>query len=176
MRACDSHSMHRRTLLQLGLASAAVLIVAGGAAALVAPGLEEGKLSAAGRHVFQAIGRAVLDGSLPADPGAAQIALGGMLERIDALAQMLPPHAQAELSQLLALLDTAAGRMAVAGLATDWPDASVAQIQSALQSMRVSSVALRQQAYQALHDIVGAAYFSDARAWELLGYPGPLKI
>lgn len=168
--------MQRRTLLQLGLVSAVVLVVAGGAAALVAPGLEEGKLSTAGRNVFRAIGRAVLDGSLPADPGAAQIALGGMLDRIDALTQMLPPHAQAELSQLLALLDTAAGRLGMAGLGTDWPDASVAQIQSALQSMRVSSVALRQQAYQALHDIAGAAYFSDASTWEFLGYPGPLKI
>lgn len=168
--------MQRRTLLQLGLVSAVVLVVVGGAAALMAPGLEEGKLSTTGRSVFRAIGRAVLDGSLPADPGAAQIALGGMLDRIDALTQMLPPHAQAELSQLLALLDTAAGRLGMAGLAADWPDASVAQIQSALQSMRVSSVALRQQAYQALHDIAGAAYFSDASAWEFLGYPGPLKI
>lgn len=153
-----------------------MLVVAGGAVALVAPGLEDGKLSAAGRHVFQSIGRAVLDGSLPADPGATQIALGGMLERIDALTQMLPPHAQAELSQLLALLDTSAGRIGVAGLTTDWAEASVAQIQSALQSMRFSSVALRQQAYHALHDIVGAAYFSDVRAWAVLGYPGPMNI
>ena len=42
--------------------------------------------------------------------------------------------------------------------------------------MRVSSISLRQQAYQALHDIVGGAYFSDAQTWGLLGYPGPLKI
>jgi hypothetical protein len=143
---------------------------------LVSPGLHDGRLSVAGRNVFGAIGRAVLDGSLPSEPGAAQIALAGMLDRVDALTQMLPPHAQAELSQLLALLDTAPGRFGMAGLAEDWPDASVVQIQNALQSMRVSNIALRQQAYQALHDIVGAAYFSDASAWHLLGYPGPLKI
>ncbi len=140
------------------------------------PGLQEGRLGAAGRNVFGAVGRAVLDGTLPAAPRAAQIALSGMLERVDALTQMLPPHAQAELSQLLALLGTTAGRLGMAGLVADWPDASVAQVQSALQSMRVSSVTLRRQAYQALHDIVGAAYFSDASAWQILGYPGPLNI
>ena len=42
--------------------------------------------------------------------------------------------------------------------------------------MRLSTISLRQQAYQALHDIVGSAYFSDAGTWSMLGYPGPLKI
>jgi hypothetical protein len=42
--------------------------------------------------------------------------------------------------------------------------------------MRVSALSLRQQAYQALHDIVGSAYFSDPRTWGILGYPGPPKI
>ena len=55
-------------------------------------------------------------------------------------------------------------------------DASVAEIQSALQSMRVSTLSLRRQAYQALHDIVGAAYFSDPGTWSLLRYPGPVAV
>jgi hypothetical protein len=42
--------------------------------------------------------------------------------------------------------------------------------------MRTSSLQLRQQAYQALHDLVGSAYFSDAATWHLLGYPGPMRI
>lgn len=168
--------MQRRNVLKLGLASAAVLGLAGGAAALLEPGLQRGKLSAPARAVFAAVGRAVLDGSLPGVPASAQVALLGMLERVDALTVMLPPHAQAELSQLLALLSTTAGRLGVAGLAPAWPDASVAEIQAALQSMRTSMLTLRQQAYQALHDIVGAAYFSHPSAWAMLGYPGPLEI
>ena len=40
----------------------------------------------------------------------------------------------------------------------------------------VSTLSLKQQAYQALHDIVGAAYFSDPGTWALLGYPGPKMI
>jgi hypothetical protein len=168
--------MQRRTLFKLGIASATVLVLAGGAAALIEPGLTGGRLSASGREVFSAVGRAVLDKSIPADEGARQIALNGLLTRIDTLVAGLPPHAQAELSQLLSLLATAGGRRALAGLNQPWADASVTEIQQALQGMRLSSLALRQQAYGALHDITAGAYFADDATWSLVGYPGPLKI
>lgn len=90
--------------------------------------------------------------------------------------KLFPPHVQAELSQLLGLLSTGVGRRVLAGLASDWPSASVTEVQHALQSMRLSRLALRQQSYLALHDIVGAAYFSDASTWATLGYPGPVNI
>lgn len=168
--------MQRRTLLTLGLASTAVLFVAGGAAALLEPGLERGALSPLGREVFAAVGLAVLDKTLPAEPGAREIALNGLLSRVDALAGALPPHAQNELSQLLSLLGSAAGRRALAGLRAPWAGASVAEVQQALQGMRLSTLGLKQQAYAALHDITAGAYFSDPASWLLLGYPGPLKI
>lgn len=168
--------MRRRSLLTLGAVSAAVLAVGGGAIALLQPGLREARLSPAGRDVFAGASRGLLDGSLPgAGPELAR-ALQGLLERIDGLIAALPPHAQSELSQLLALLSSAAGRRALAGLGEPWPEASVGDIQQALQGMRVSAISLKRQAYQALHDIVGSAYFSDAQTWGLLGYPGPLKI
>lgn len=170
--------MQRRTLLKLGLASTAVLALAGGAAGwLLQPGLQpDGRLSGAGREVFSAVGRAVLDRSLPAQEDARQQALGGLLDRIDTLVQALPPHAQAELSKLLSLLGSATGRQAVAGLDRPWAQASSAGLQQALQGMRLSGLALRQQAYAALHDIATGAYFADAATWPLLGYPGPMKI
>jgi hypothetical protein len=168
--------MQRRTLLKLGIASSTVLVLAGGAAALIEPGLIGGRLSASGREVFSAVGRAVLDKSIPADDGARKIAFNGLLTRVDTLVTGLPPHAQAELSQLLSLLATSGGRRTLAGLSQPWADASVADIQQALQGMRLSSLALRQQAYGALHDITAGAYFSDEATWSLLGYPGPVKI
>ena len=168
--------MRRRSLLALGAVSAAVLAVGGGLVAALQPGLREARLSAGGREVFAGVSRGLLDGSLPAGGAALERALEGLLERIDGLIAALPPHAQSELSQLLALLASAGGRRALAGLSDPWPVASVSDIQQALQGMRVSGLSLRQQAYQALHDIVGSAYFSDPRTWGLLGYPGPLKI
>jgi hypothetical protein len=168
--------MQRRRLLALGAVSAAVLVIGGGSLALLQPGLHEARLSPGGRDVFSAVGRAILDGSLPAQPAAAQVALDGLIERIDALVSALPPHAQAELSQLLSLLASSGGRRMLAGLSPSWTDASVPELQQALQAMRVSGISLRQQAYHALHDIVGGAYFSDAQTWGPIGYPGPVRI
>ena len=168
--------MQRRTLLKLGVASTALLAVVGGTAVLIQPGLERGALTAAGRDVFRAVGLGVLDKTLPEQPAAKQAALTRLLGRIDVLISALPSHAQAELSQLLSILATSAGRRALAGLPTPWLEASPVQVQAALQGMRLSGLAVRQQAYAALHDITAGAYFSEASTWPMIGYPGPVAI
>jgi hypothetical protein len=161
----------------MGAGSAVALGLAGGIAIWITPGLDaEGGLTGAGLNVFHAVGRAVLDGTLPVDTKARELALQGMQERIDGLTRNLPVHAQEELSQLLALLGTSAGRYTLTGLNAHWSEATVEQIQHALQAMRTSGLAVKQQVYHALHDIVAGAYFADATTWSRLGYPGPLKI
>ncbi len=168
--------MQRRTWLKLGIASAAALAVVGGAAVLIQPGLERGALTVSGKSVFRAIGMGILDKTLPEQPAAKDAALTALLGRVDVLISALPPHAQAELSQLVSILGSGAGRIALAGLSAPWDNASVEEVQAALQDMRFSKLALRQQAYAALHDITAGAYFSEPATWTLLGYPGPLKI
>jgi hypothetical protein len=162
--------------LALGALSAAALALGGGAVALLQPGLRDARLSEAGRQVFAGVSRGLLDGILPGPDDALRLALEDLLARIDGVIAALPPHAQSELSQLLALLASSGGRRALAGLREPWSFAPVADIRQALQSMRVSGISLRQQAYQALHDIVGGAYFSERKTWGLLGYPGPREI
>ena len=168
--------MQRRSFLKLGIGSAVVLAVAGGAIALIQPGLVNGKLSEGARSIFTSAARALLDGTLPADPAAQQAAINGLLNGIDDLTMGLPPHVQAELSQLLSLLGTAPGRRGLAALGTDWATASVEDVTTALQGMRVSRMALREQTYSALHDIVGGTYFSAPSTWPAMGYPGPRTI
>lgn len=168
--------MQRRTLLKLGLASGAVLALAGGAAVLLRPGLEQGRLAPAARPLFVSVGRAILQGTLPAEPGPQARALDGMVERVDALAQNLPLPVQAELSELVGLLCTAPGRRLLADLAPGWEEARPEEVRAALDGMRFSALALRQQAYQALHEIVVGAYFSEESTWKVLGYPGPLAL
>lgn len=158
--------------MQLGAAAAAILATAGGVATFIRPGLERGHLSAGARQVFASVGEAILDGSLPRGTARAPV-LRAFLQRVDDLVRHLPQHAQAELSQLLALLLTAPGRIALAGVHEDWPRANVGDVQKGLQAMRTSGSSLRRQAYQALHDIAGAAYFADPATWAQLGYPGP---
>ena len=168
--------MQRRTLLKLTATTAALLTLIGGTAALIQPGLERGVLTPAGREVFRAIGLGVLDKTLPEQPNAKAAALQALIDRIDMLVSALPLHAQAELSQLLAILASGAGRRALAGLSTPWGNASAAEVQTALQDMRLSRLAVRQQAYAALHDVTAGAYFSEPSTWLMLGYPGPLAI
>lgn len=168
--------MQRRTWLKLGVVTAAGLALVGGGLALRAPAWTPEGLGATGRAVFEAVARAVLDGSLPEPTAERDAALLAWFSRLDDSIAALPPHTQAELAQLLSVLAIAPGRWALAGLATDWPDASVAQVQAALTDMRHSRVALRQQAYFALRDLTAAAYFSDPSTWMALGYSGPLDL
>jgi hypothetical protein len=168
--------MQRRSLLKLGVASAVVLAIAGGTIALVQPGLVNGRMSDSARSTFGAIAKAILDGTLPTEPGAAQTALSDLLDRIDGLIAGLPTHTQAELGQLLTILPTAAGRLAITGLGTAWDKASVAEIQATLQAMRVSSLDVRKQTYNAFHDLISGPYFTDPKTWSTLAYPGPIVI
>ena len=169
--------MQRRTLLRLGVAGGALLALAGGGAALLyEPGWRNGRLTSTGRGVLGPVARAVLEGSLPDSPAAMQAALAGHLDRMDATLRAMSPAIQGDVDDLLALLALAPGRVALAGLTTDWPRAEVAQIQAALQAMRTSRISLRRQAYHALRDLTHAAYFADSATWVQLGYPGPVQL
>lgn len=165
----------RRRFLALGIGSAVVLAAAGGVALGVKPAWSNGKLQTDGRAIFGAVLPAVLGEILPSG-AAREVAVSSALSRIDALIGNLPPHTQTELAQLLSLLATGAGRRALAGLSTAWSQASAAEVQAAMQGMRLSSLSLKRQAYFALHDLSTGAYFSDASTWAAMGYPGPMQI
>lgn len=168
--------MQRRSLLRLGLVAGAVIGLAGAGAALWTPGWSQGRLSAPARQLWTAVSRAVLDGLLPTEPQAQARALQGQLDRLDATLAGLPPATRAEVSRLLALLDLAPARLALTGLRASWAEATPTEVQAALQSMRQSDNATRQQIYHALRNLVNAAWMADAAAWSALGYPGPRDL
>lgn len=168
--------LRRRTLLTVGLTAGALLALAGGTLALLRPGLgADGRLAPAGREVFGAVARAVLDGLLPPPP-AGHAAVADLLDRLDATLQGLPPALQDEVGEMLTLLASAPGRVMLTGLRSDWPDADTAELTTMLHMLRRSSLALRQQLYRALRDLVNAAWFADPAAWARIGYPGPMKV
>ncbi len=168
--------LKRRSFLKLGIGSAIVLAVAGSTVALMKPGLVDGKLSPQARLVMTRIAQGMLLGTLPADANAQKQAIDGMLQRTDALLAFQPSHALAELSQLLALMASAPGRLWLVGLSSSWEDATAIEVTTALQAMRDSGVDLRIQAMQGLHDIVCLPYFSGEETWPFLGYPGPVEV
>lgn len=168
--------MKRRSWLKLGLGSAVLLAVGGGLVASMEPGWRQGRFSVGADAVLRACAKALLAGSLPTEADAQAAALNGLMTRLADAVAALPAHAQAELSDLLALMGTAVGRQWLGGVPSHWAQASVAEVQSGLQAMRLSPLSLRQQAYMALHDLTGAAYFSAPQTWTVLGYPGPRDL
>ena len=171
-----SPAMERRTLLKLGVGSAVLLALAGGGAALLRPGLDGARFTPAGRAVLRAVSLAVLDGSLPQDAAAREQELAVQISRVEAFVSTLPATTRRELSQLVGLLGTAPGRLALAGLHTEWAEAGVPELQRALESMRQSRLELRRQAYHALRDITNGTFYSAPEHWALMGYPGPTDI
>ena len=168
--------MQRRTLLTLGIVTGALLAVAGGTVALLSPGRRDGKLTAAGRAMFAAVARAVLGPLLPQDPQAQAQVLQAHLDRVQVTIAGMPPAMQSELDELVTIVASAPGRLALVGLNTGWRTATESQVTAALQGMRESPLALRQQAFHALRDITNASYFADPTTWAAIGYPGPRAL
>lgn len=153
-----------------------VLGLAGLAAVQWESPLRQGRLSAQSREIFVAVGGAILDGCLPTEPAARSAALAGTVDRIEQLIAGLPGPTQDELAELLGILSTGPGRVGVVGLWSSWRDTDPARMGTHLQGLRVSGLALRRQVYQAFHEIVNGAYFSDEKSWALMGYGGPVEL
>jgi len=168
--------MQRRTLLTVGLTAGVLLTLAGGTLALLQPGRKDGQLTPSGRQLFTALAQAVLGSTLPAEPAARAKALQDHLLRVELTIAGMPPHVQAEVDELVTIAGSTPGRIALVGLLADWPAATLAQIGDALQGMRLSSLALRQQAYQGLRELTNAAYFSDSSTWPAMGYSGQRAV
>lgn len=168
--------MRRRTLLTLGAVSAAALAVAGGSLALVHPARRNAAFSEAAQDMLRAVARAVLGSLLPADQAAQTAALAGFLTRLQATIAGMPSAMQAEVDELLTIVSSAPGRRVLVGLAPTWSEAPTPAVAAAMQNMRLSSLALRQQAFHALRDLTNAAYFADPSTWSAIGYPGPRDL
>jgi len=163
----------RRQFIKFGVAGGLLLAAAGVAraqkgyrAATGSDGLEV--LTEGDGEVLAAVAPAILAGT-----GAAGASLAAIVGSIDRAVAGLPPHLQAEVRQLLALLASSPGRRLLAGVSAAWPQASPAEVAAFLERWRFSRSALLQQAYHALHELVLAAWYARPDSWPALGYPGP---
>ena len=165
----------RRRFLQAGLAGAAALSIAGGIAwfrrrvdaAATAP-----VLGGEARDVVRAIVPSMLAGALPQGADRAT-AIDETVAGVEHAIAGLPPAARAELAQLFALLTLGAGRRAFAGVPTAWRDAPREEVDAFLASWQASTWSLKRTAYDALHQLVIAAWYANPRSWPAIGYPGP---
>jgi len=165
--------LSRRTFIFVGAAGAAALVAARLLPRTTPP---SGTLDAAGTAVMAAITPVLLAGALPADPKLHGDALRETLVAIEGAIAGLAPRAQGELSDLFGLLALAPARWSLARTTASWQDASRDDVERFLDRLRDSRIGLLRAAYDALHQLVMAAWYGGPRAWPAIGYPGPPNL
>ncbi|MEP7181695.1 MAG: hypothetical protein ABI886_05885 [Betaproteobacteria bacterium] len=170
----------RRTFLVAGVAAGAALSLAwwlrGGrdAGSVPADGTDAlSALDAQAPSIIAAIVPVMLDGALPAAAAQRAEAIRETVANVSSTVAGLPPSARNELSELFALLAFAPARLAVARVSAPWAQAERADVAAFLEHWRTSRFALLRSAYDALHQLVLAAWYANPKSWAAIGYPGP---
>jgi hypothetical protein len=88
----------------------------------------------------------------------------------------LPLLVQSQVHQLLGLLRFPLTRTLVAGVWHPWHAATDEEIAAFLRRFRYSNVAQLRSAYDALHQLVMAAWYGNDVAWAAIGYAGPPRV
>lgn len=148
------------------------------AAALVAAGAtyEFSATGAGERAIVAAIAPVLLDGALPRDRAARADAVQDVLRGLDVAVAGLPLELRAQVNQLFGLLGFPLTRRFVSGVRDAWPDAKPDEIAHFLTAWRYSRVARLRAAYDALHQLIMAAWYGNERAWTAIGYAGPPHV
>ena len=169
--------MRRRTFLAVGAASAAALAAAAWWSWLRKPGAVAARvLDDDASAIVAAIVPAMLAGAVPETGPARATAIREVVAGVDRAISGLPPHARTEIGELFALLALAPARRASAGVASPWSEASVDEVTAFLDRWRDSGWALKRSAYDALHQLIIAAWYGNPRSWPSIGYDGPPRL
>lgn len=165
--------MQRRVFLKLGAAS---LLMAGGLGWLgkqfskVEVIADQPVITEAHHPMLRALLRGILEGAVDAtNSDAIQVALNNLI----ASSKTLAPESQAELGQLLNILENPVGRALIADLGSNWQDADPGRVQAFLLDFRDHAIPALQPGYHALHDLCLASWYSIEQTWQATGYPGP---
>ncbi len=123
--------------------------------------------------IVAAIVPVLLAGALPAADPERRSAIDETTLNVGRAIAGLPPAAQQELGELFALLGFGPARIALARVVAPWNEAGDDEVAAFLERWRVSGFLLLRSAYDALHQIVLAAWYGNPRSWPAIGYPGP---
>lgn len=167
--------MKRRFFLRTALIIAGAGAVLGGTI-FMRRGIADGHLTDSGREVLRGIALGVLDSNLPPDATTRDAALTQHVHNMETFLLNLPAALRLEISLLLGLLGNTASRTALTYMPTSWAHASVAQIQSALETLRTHPMATQKMVYHAVRDITTLVFFAQPENWKATGYPGPIDL
>jgi hypothetical protein len=159
----------------------AALVVAGAGAALggaifMRRGIADGRLTDSGREVLRGVALGVLDNLLPTDAAARDAALTRHVQHMETFLLGVPAALRQEISLLLGLLGNTVGRAALTYMPTSWANASVAQIQAALETLRTHPMTTQKMVYHAVRDLTTIVFLAQPENWKSAGYPGPTDL
>lgn len=172
-------TLSRRHFLKTG-AMGSMLLATGSAAALLTgcaqaqPATGYVFLRDAEITVLRAVIPSVLAGTLPEGKGQA-VALNNSLKSLDQLLANSSIAVGDQIHQLFALLSMAPTRIAMAGVWSDWPDASRVDVDAFLLRWRDSRLELLRGAYLGLSKIINVAWYLLPESYAAVGYSAPVR-
>ena len=123
--------------------------------------------------VLSALLPALLYGALPQDATLAAAELDRTKTAISDFLPFLPLRQQQELNQLFNLLANRLGQLGLTGHVISLTELSLSQRLQLLNQWRDSYLALLQQAYHGLRELLYGAYYGQSEHWQALGYTAP---
>lgn len=168
--------MNRRQFIKTGLAlgTAAALGVQL-YPVLTAQSITEPSAQEPAKTVLAALLPALLFGALPNDTAAAQRQIDQTVDAVLAFLPYLPKRQQHDLQQLFVMLDTQLLRLALAGHLTPLSELPVPARLALLHGWRDSFIALLNQAYAGLRELLYGSYYGNPEHWTPIAYQ-PLEF
>ena len=167
----------RRRFLQVGLASAALLAtVRYLERSEAAPAPNHRVLDAGAVLIVAAFVPVVLEGSLPEEPEARAHAIRETVEGFDRAVSGMSLPTQKEVDQLFGVLRFGPTRLAFTGLWQPVEESPPEEVSAFLARWRHSRFEIQRAGYQALSQLILAAWYDNPSSWTVIGYPGPPKI
>lgn len=125
------------------------------------------------RVLFSVLIPALLDGALPDVASQRRLAIDTTLDAIQVSISVLPVDQQAELMELLALLESRLGLLILTSSMTPLMMRSSADLTKMLDAWRFHYLDMVQTAYLGLRELILASYYATPAHWGKLGYAKP---
>lgn len=127
-------------------------------------------------EALQTLVPAILDGALPEDQAARAVGVNDAIEAFDRAVAGLHPDVQAEIGQLFSLLAIGPARWLIGGSTASLAGMTPEAAKAFLAHWRGSSINLLFAGYNALTQLVQAAWYGNPLAWGRIGYSGPPQV
>lgn len=169
---------NRRAFIKVGIAGAMVFAAARFLDRPLAVAADPSYqfLDARTAAVAAALVPVVLAGALPAGAAARARAVEETTAAFDRAVAGLSPAVRKEVDELFAILRFAPTRFVFAGLWNPVEESSPDDIAAFLRRWRTSRFEIQRAGYQALTQLIQAAWYGNSASWALIGYPGAPQL